>query len=118
MLSIGKKIQTLLNQTSEMDLAGLSRYAHVGLRRLERIVNQETLPSVAELERIAHALSVSPAMLVESEAETSAETEVDPQLIKLLENPTLAVSLWYLSELPQEDKQVVFKVIERFALPG
>jgi transcriptional regulator with XRE-family HTH domain len=118
MLKIGENIQKLLAQNADIDLAGLSRYAHVGSRRLERIVKKETLPSVAELERIANALGVSPSLLVESEAEPLVDGEVDPQVVELLENPTLAAALWYLSELPSEDRDAVFKVIERFAVTG
>ena len=78
MLPIGKNITRLLDQRADVDIALLSRMAHVGGKRLKRIVDGQTLPSVAELERIAHALGIRPSMLVESEEDAVCfECETD-----------------------------------------
>jgi transcriptional regulator with XRE-family HTH domain len=114
-LPIGENIKRLLSQRKSMDFALLSRTAHVGENRLKRIMDADVQPSVAELERIAHALGVRPSMLVESEEEKELERRIDPQLIKLLDDPKLAAALWYLSELPDEDRQAIFGVLQRFA---
>ncbi|MCZ6680305.1 MAG: helix-turn-helix transcriptional regulator [Candidatus Poribacteria bacterium] len=114
MVPIGENILKLLEK-SDMDAPTLSRYAHVGPRRLQRILNQERLPSVSEIERIAAALGVSPSVLVETDDPPNVAKEIDPQLVELLEKPKLAAALWYLSELPTEDRYAVFNVIERFA---
>lgn len=116
MLPIGENIKRLLNQRDDLSVALLSRVAHVGERRLKRIIDQKTHPSVAELERIAHALGVRPWMLVESESDPEPEKTIDPRLIELLEDPTLAAALWYLGELPQEDREAIFMVLQRFAV--
>jgi transcriptional regulator with XRE-family HTH domain len=114
-LPIGENIKQTLNQREALDFALLSRMAHVGERRLKRIIDQKTQPSVAELERIAHALGVRPSMLVESEEDPKLLSQIDPQLIELLADPTLAAALWYLSELPPEDRQAIFGVLQRFS---
>ena len=114
MIQVGKQIEKMLVTRPSLSLSALAKSARMGAARLEKIVYHNASPSIAELERLAHALGVEPSFLVEEEP-VPVETPLDPELIKLLQEPTLAVSLWGLGQLPDEDRRAITHIIQSFA---
>ena len=118
MIQIGKQIEKVLRQRLELDHDKLAELAHIGLERLNKIIHHNAQPSIAELERIADSLGVKPSFLVEEDDAPTVESSLDDELVNLLSNPMLAVSLWRLSQLPVEDQQMISKLIMRFGESG
>jgi transcriptional regulator with XRE-family HTH domain len=113
-IQVAKKINEVLAERTDLNQAKLARLSRIGKARLGRIVHQQASPSMAELERIAYALGVKPSYLIEEEI-VPCEKRPDPELIQLLDDPTLALSLRALGELDDDDKKAIARVIQRFA---
>lgn len=115
MIQVGKQIQKVLAQKPSLDLPTLAKLARIGPARLAKIVHQNVHPSVAELERLAHALGVEPSFLVEEEEPLHVEIPLDAELVQMLQKPRLALSLWRLSQIPDEERNAIATIIESFA---
>lgn len=113
-IRVGKQIEKILVERTDLNQAKLAKLAGMGKARLGKIIHQQVPPSMAELERLARALRVKVSFLIEEEA-PPLKTPADPELVELLDDPTLAISLRALGQLSDEDKKAIAKVIERFA---
>ena len=115
-MNIGKQIRKVLAKRPELNQETLAKLSGVSKGRLSRITNQKALPSMAELKKIADALRVTPAFLLSDSNEAPLTSTVnDKELIQLLKDPNLELSLRALGKLNAEDRKALCKVIQRFA---
>jgi len=115
-MNIGKQIRKVLAKRPELNQEKLAKLSGVSKGRLSRIINQRAMPSMAELEKIADTLRVTPAFLISDSNEPPLiSTPSDEELTRLLKDPNLELSLRALGKLSAEDRKALCKVIQRFA---
>ncbi len=117
-MNVGRQIKKVLRKRPKINQEKLAKLSGVSKSRLSKIINQRSLPSMAELTKIANALRVKTAFLVSESDEMPPLrfTEKDKEFCELLKDPDLEISLRALSKLSNEDKKAISKVIQRFAV--
>ena len=112
-IQVGKQIQRILENRPDLSLAQFAKLARIDQSRLVKIIHQDVRPSMAELQRIARVLCVNVAFLVgEAEEPSPVKAPMNPELVRLLNDPTLVVNFRLLGELSVEDQRTLAKVIE------
>ena len=117
-MNVGRQIKKVLRKRPQMNQEKLAKLSGVSKSRLSKIINQSSLPSMAELKKIADALRVKTAFLVSESDEIPPFrfTDKDKEFFELLKDPDLEISLRALSKLSNEDRKAISKVIQRFAV--
>jgi len=103
-----------LRNRQEMNQEKLAKLSGVSKSRLSRIINERSMPSMAELQKIADALRVKTAFFV-SDSDEIPLFQFTEKDLELLKDPDLTISLRALSKLSKEDRKAISKVIQRFA---
>ena len=112
-LQVGKQIQNVLKNRRDLSLAQVAKLARIDQSRWVKIVHEEVRPSMAELQRIARVLCVKISFLVgESQELSTTEVPMNPELVRLLNDESLAVNFRLLGKLSSEDQQTLAQVIE------
>ena len=112
-IQVGKQIQKVLENRSNLSLARFAKLAHIDQSRLVKIVHGEVRPSMAELQRIACVLCIKISFLVgETEETSTTPTSMNPELVRLLNDKSLVVNFRLLGKLSSEDQRTLAKVID------
>lgn len=110
---IGERIQKAMENKPGLTPARLAKITNMDARRLGLILRDEIRPSMAEVERIARALSVKISyLLVPVDESPPEDTSPNPELVELLKDEDLVVNFRLLGTLNAKEQADLAKIIE------